>query len=63
MVACMDVARAKKLSFGALFVDLQAAFASIARHLAFSCAAGVNGCICCQTLGCRIFCRGRRGNR
>jgi len=35
MVACMDVARARKLSFGALFVGLQTAFASIARILAF----------------------------
>ena len=35
VVAAMDVARARKLSFGALFVDLQTAFASIARMIAF----------------------------
>ena len=35
LVATMDIARARGLSYAALFTDLQTAFASIARMLAF----------------------------
>eukprot|EP00959_Pyramimonas_sp_CCMP1952_P233048 4870465-Pyramimonas_sp.AAC.1 len=35
MAACMDFARSRNMSFGALLVDLQTAFASIARMIAF----------------------------
>ena len=35
VVAAMDIAKTRNLSFGALFTDLQTAFASIARMIAF----------------------------